>query len=190
MCLIGGMAVYQGFSGLPRSFSFGLTTITLPTNNRTLTIFDFAKYRPELFVNSVFASNSVPTITCFVIVVVGTVFLISRFKQSRQLRLAMKGPERPADEMSGKDIRLIRTVISICIIYIICATPNVFLYAASTIYPPLNIGNLYLKNFSLLLYVIGDLFQAISSSVNIFVYWAMGSKFKDTFRQTFLPCTK
>ena len=141
------MAVYQTLSGLPRSFSFGLTTIILPTNNRTLTIFDFAKYKPELFMNSIFASNTNSATTCFFVVLVGTTFLFNRFIQSRQLRLAMTGPAETSDKMSVKDIRLIRTVISICITYIVGAIPIVLLYAASNIYPQLNIGNTNFKNF-------------------------------------------
>ena len=184
------MAVYQTLSGLPRSFSFGLKMIILPTNNRTRTIFDFSKYRPELFINSRFASNAIPITTCFLVVVAGTVFLIVRFKQSRQLRLSMTGSAEQSDKMSAKDIRLIRTVISICVIYIVGVLPNVSLYAACTIYPDLNVSNPYFGKFLLLAYYVCDVFQAMSSSVNIFVYFNMGSRYKDTFRQTFLPCTK
>ena len=182
--LIGGMAVYQVASGLPRNFAIHLTSIMSPIHNKTLIVFDFQRFKTKLFNTSVFASYSIPTFVLFIVVLVGTIFLINSFKQSRQLRDSMTGSEKSA--LSNKDARLIRLVIFICIFYIVSSAPVVMIFITSFVYPDFNDTNLYLKNLLYLSHSIGELFQALSSSINIFVYFRMGSKYKDTFKQIFL----
>ena len=186
--LIGGMAVYQVASGLPRSFAIHLTSVISPMHNRTMIGFDFGRFKTKLFMTSVFASYSIPTFILFIVVLVGTIFLINSFKQSRQLRDSMTGSEKSS--LSNKDSRLIRLVIFICMFYIISAAPLVLIFITSFIYPDFNDTNLYLKNLLLVSHSIGELFQALSSSINIFVYFRMGSKYKDTFKQIFLRHSK
>ena len=181
--LVGGMAVYQIASGLPRNFAIHLTPIVSPINNRTLIIFDFDRFNSKLFMTSVFASYSIPTSILFIVVLIGTIFLINSFKRSRQLRDAMTGSEKSS--LSNKDARLVHMVIFICIFYIISAAPLVLIFITAAVYPDFNDTNPYLKNLLYLSHSIGELFQALSSSINIFVYFRMGSKYKDNFKQIF-----
>ena len=180
-----GMFIYQIAASLPRCFAIGLTTITSPLTNWTVVIFDFNKYNAGMFFMSMLFSFSIPTVFCFIVVLVGTIFLISNFKQSRQLRKSMSGSEGISNKMSVKDARLVRCIIFICVIYIVGSTPNVVLYVVQTVYPTLNITDLYLGNLTYGFYVVSNTFQATASSVNIFVYLGMSSKFKQTFKQIF-----
>ena len=91
--------------------------------------------------------------------------------------------------MSDKDVWLIRSVSVNGIIYIVDAAPNVELFVALTTYPSLNISDWYLGYFTHASHIVSNLFQATVCSVNIFVYFRMGSKFKQTFKETFL-CQK
>ena len=185
--MIGGMAVYQVASGLPRNFAIHLTSATSPIHNKTSVVFDYSKFKPKLFMASVFASYSIPTSVLFIVVLVGTIFLINSFKQSRQLRDSMTGSEKSS--LSNKDSRLIRLVIFICSFYIISAAPLVLIFVTSFIYLDFT-ESPYLKNFFYASHFIADLFQAISGSMNIIVYFRMGSKYKDTFKQIFLRNSK
>ena len=182
------MAVYQIASGLPRAFAVHLTSVISPIHNRTSIVFDFDRFNSKLFLTSVFVSNSLPTSVLFIGVLVGTIFLINSFKQSRQLRDSITGSEKSS--LSNKDTRLIRLVISICIVYIVSAARLVLLYITSVVYPDFNDADPYLQNMFYASHFIADLFQAFSSSINIIVYFRMGSKYKDTFKQMFLRHSK
>ena len=177
------MALYQVASGLPRNFTIHLISVLSPIHNKTIIVFDFKRFKPNLFMYSVFASYSIPTFVCFIVVSVGTIFLINSFKQSLQLRDSMTGSEKSS--LSNKDTRLIQMVIFICVSYIASAAPVVLIFITAAVYPDFNETNPYLKNFFYASHFIGDMFQAFSSSINIIVYFHMGSKYKEMFKQTF-----
>ena len=184
--LMTGMVIYQIATGLPKSLATGLTTTKSPLTNQTITIFDFTKLDLFMYTTSQFISFSLPNLICFIIVLMGTIFFIVNFKQSRQLRKTMSGSGEKSDKMSDKDARLIRLVIFICIIYIVGTAPNTGVFVVQAAYPPLNRTDLYFGNFYHALNIVTNCFQATASSVNIFVYFRMGSKFKETFKEIFL----
>ena len=97
----------------------------------------------------------------------------------------MSGSGEKSDKMSGKDARLIRLVIAICVIYIVGAAPSTGVFIVQTAYPPLNRTDLYFANFYIALNLTTNFFQATASSVNIFVYFGMGSKYKEMFKEIF-----
>ena len=183
ICLLAGMVMYQIASGLPRSFGVHLTWVSLPLKNRT--IISYVIFRPRLVTLSFLASFSLPNILCFTVVVMGTIFLISKFKQSRQLRDSLSRSGTQSDKMSDKDIRLVRSMIFISAIYIFGSTPNVILYIVTTAYPSLHIDNPYLGTLNAAFLAIALVIHAISCSVNILVYFGMGSRFQNTLRQMF-----
>ena len=184
VCLIVGMVIYQIASGLPRSFAITLKIITSPVTNRTIIVLIDMDH--GVLLQSFFFSYSIPTFLCFSIVVVGTIFLVRKFKQSRQMRASMTRTGQESDKISDKDFRLIRSVIFICVVYIIGATPDILISIASGIHPRMKMNDPYFGNFANALVAIGIFFQAISCSVNIFLYFRMGSRFKKTVKQIFL----
>ena len=177
------MAVYQVASGLPRAFAIHLTRIMSLINNKRFIGFKFKRLNYQLFMTSVFASNSIPTSVLFIVVLVGTIVLINSFKRSRQLRDSMTGSEKSS--LSNKDARLVQVVIFICIFYIVSAASSVLIFITAAVYPDFNDTNPFPKNFFYASHFIPDLFQSISGSINIIVYFRMGSKYKDTFKQIF-----
>ena len=179
MFLIGGMVIYQIASGLPRSFGVRLIWMTSPLTNLTFVTYNI--FKPRMVVASLLASFSIPILICFIVIVIGTIFLITKFKESRMLRGSMTGSEK----LSDKDIRLVRSVISICIIFIAGSSPSVLLYVVSTAFPSLHFDNPYLGHLTNLIQIVGVTLQAVSCSVNIFVYLRMGSRYKQIFLQMF-----
>ena len=184
--MITAMVIYQIATGFPKSLATGLTRTISPLTNKTITIFDFTKLDLYLYTTSQFISFSVPNLICFIIALVATIFFIVNFKQSRQLRKTMSGSGEKSDKMSDKDARLIRLVILICIIYIVGTAPNTLLFLLQATYRPLNRAVVYIGNFYHALTIVLNFFQATASSVNIFVYFRLGSKFKETFKVIFL----
>ena len=177
------MVIYQIASGLPRSFGVRFSWITSALTNRTR--ISYVIFNPRLVTLSFLVSYSLPNMACFVVVILGTVFLISKFKQSRQLRSKMSGTEEKSNKLSDKDVRLVRSMIFISTIYISGAAPNVLLYIISSAYPSLHLDDPYLGNVQTVFLIIAVVVQAASCSVNIFVYVRMGSHFKRKFREIF-----
>ena len=184
--MITGMVIYQIATGLPKCLATGLTTTTSPRTNQTITIFDFTKLDMFMYTTSQFISFSIPNLICFIIALVATIFFIINFKQSRKLRKTMSGSGEKSDKMSDKDARLVRLVILICIIYIAGTAPNTLLFLLQAAYSPLKKTNPYFAIFYHALNIVSNFSQATASSVNIFVYFGMGSKFKETFKVIFL----
>ena len=178
------MVIYQIATGLPQSIGIGWTVTTSPLTNKTLIIFDMRKYKPRMTVISRLVSYSFPTTTCFIIVLVATIFLIVSFNKSRQLRNSMTGSK--TEKISAKDAILVRSVIFICIIFIVGIFPSVLIYIVSTIYPSFFIHDPQLGNIVSLIFQVSYLFQGTSCSVNIFVYLWLSSRFKQIFKETFL----
>ncbi|RUS81915.1 hypothetical protein EGW08_010342 [Elysia chlorotica] len=200
--LIAGMVVYQVLATLPRSLSLHMTSFKSRWSNRTVYKLDRTKLDERVANATLMAASAIPTFFCFFVVVFGTIFLIYSFKKSRALRDAMtKSKTGPTEntgsgegskldtgsKMSEKDLRLIRSVIAISSIYIGGETPNILIILATTFYPPFSLKNPYLHNFASALVMTGHFCQAISFSVNFFVYFNMSSKFKQTFKEIF-PC--
>ena len=178
------MVIYQIASGLPRSFAFTLKMTTSPLTNRTVIVYQDVDI--ELGLQSLLYSYSILTFLCFFVVVVGTIFLVRRFTQSRHFRATATRAESESNNFSVKDIRLIRFVIFGCVVYIMGAAPNVIIGVTSAVYPRMNMNDPYFGNFHNTLVAIVITFQAISCSVNIFIYMGIGSKFKQTVKRTFL----
>ncbi|GFS22864.1 chemosensory receptor A [Elysia marginata] len=182
LCLIGGMVIYQIVSGLPRSFGVRLSWTTSPLSGRAKLAYWI--FRPRLVVYSFLASFSIPNIVCFIVVVIGTIFLISKFKQSRKFRDSVSASGgQELGKLSNKDLRLVRSMIFISVIYIAGATPGVLVYVFTTAYTSLHIDDPYYGTLATLLFLTSSIVQALASSVNIFVYVSMGSKFKRTLKE-------
>ncbi|KAK3713857.1 hypothetical protein RRG08_033829 [Elysia crispata] len=181
--LIAGMVIYQIASGLPRSF--GVRFAWIPSAVTNSTRISYVIFNPRLVSLSYLVSFSIPNLICFFVVVLGTIFLISKFKQSRQLRSTMSVTGKKSNEMSDKDVRLVRSMIFISALYIFGAAPNVLLYIVHSAYPSLHIDNPYLGYLHSLLLLATMVLQAASCSVNIFVYVRMGSNFKAKLREMF-----
>ena len=111
--MIAGMLIYQTATGLPKSLATAVTTTTSPLTNKTIAFYDFTKLNIFMYNTSQFISLSLPTLICFIIVLVGTVFFIINFKQSRKMRITMGGSGQMSHKMSDKDARLVRLVIVI-----------------------------------------------------------------------------
>ncbi|RUS76189.1 hypothetical protein EGW08_016033 [Elysia chlorotica] len=87
--LIAGMVVYQVLATMPRSLILNIISTKSRWSNRTVYILDRGKYDLRIVNATLMASSAIPTLFCFLVVVVGTIFLIYSFKKSRALRHAM-----------------------------------------------------------------------------------------------------
>lgn len=81
------------------------------------------------------------------------------------------------NKLSGKDIRVVKQVTLISLVYIMCVTPKILISTAGLIEPEFTLGRrygfLYLSLLFLRLH-----FEIFNASINTFVYYAYNTKFK------------
>ncbi|GFS09703.1 chemosensory receptor A [Elysia marginata] len=124
----------------------------------------------------------------FAIVLICTVFLVIHLKQSSEWRKsAMSETANTTGIVSKKPIlskeeRLVKMVISIAVVFIVCFTPNAVYHMCRALVPGFALFGRYQNIVSVSL-VSTSLLQSLSASVNIFIYYNMGTRFRNTFRQ-------
>ncbi|CAL1538317.1 unnamed protein product [Lymnaea stagnalis] len=126
--------------------------------------------------------NIVVQMTSFCVVIVSTLGLIRSLVRMSQWRSASSST--PDTKVSSRDKQLVKMVLTIAVVFIACSLPIV-------------VGNLvmvFVKDFSvkgntrnLFILVIALLFlmDSINSTVNIFMYLKMSSRFRETFLSFF-----
>ncbi|GFS07255.1 chemosensory receptor A [Elysia marginata] len=125
---------------------------------------------------------SYPSMICFLLVSASTVFLVVRLKANLSWRSRL--PNQLICS-SAKEIKASRSVILICWMFIISFIPNIFLVTAALVYPEFTLQGPYYKWLVHILAAFAMLFQMISSSVNVFVYYSMSTRFREVFIETF-----
>ncbi|RUS85709.1 hypothetical protein EGW08_006503 [Elysia chlorotica] len=131
------------------------------------------------------ALYSIPSTTCFFVVVVSTIFLVVHLRRNQRWR---KQTSSRSVKTSDKEERLVKTIIAISIIFIICSFGNVSIFIASILYPPFQYSNPYFANLVLAFFGVSLNFQTVSACLNFFFYYRMSSRFKRVFHTRFAPC--
>ena len=133
-------------------------------------------------------SFAIPTCVCFPVIFVSTSLLAARLKSHRnQTRLKFTSNTTLSNRNAEKEEKATCFVIFICSMYLICFAPNAAIFLTSTlIVPNLQPNDHYLGSFTKVLYTFSVLFQTAYSSLNIFVYYSMSSKFRDGFKRLFM----
>ena len=184
VCFMVGMVLYQLANVIVHYLHINLIFMKDPVTNRTMFFFDVVNYNQRVGIISILLSFSIPTFACFLLVTIGTIFLVVKLRQSADFRKSMT-VMRP-DKISTKDKAVSKIVIGICVIYIICLSPNVASYVVSTAFSEFHTFNPVYGNIAHLSLIVSYLFQTISSSMNLFVYLQMMSKFREMFKSVFL----
>lgn len=120
-------------------------------------------------------------------VVVCTLMLIVKLKQKTEWRKSSVAGVASKDDTTVRDANVIKMVTLIAIIFIVCFLPgtiNFFIMAYDTKFSVTGqYQNLFFAVWSMTIFL-----ETVNSSVNIFVYMKMSSKFRATFLQTFVSC--
>ncbi|GFO15204.1 peptide receptor gpcr [Plakobranchus ocellatus] len=183
--------ILQMSSTIPTYATMKVTFVQSPVTNRTslaVTQTEHARYIETI---SMFAAFTIPSVICFSIVVICTIFLVIKLNQSARWRQSAASATSKEDgSVSSKENKVARSVVMICAIYIFCFAPNVFFFTTMAVYPNFAFGDPYLGHLQTTCLHIGFLGNAICSAVNIFVYIKMSTKYRETFFKLFSPCKK
>ena len=125
-----------------------------------------------------FSLYVIPSTSCFFIVVLTTIFLVVKLRTNQKSRRETISQKEKSNE---RDNKLVKTIIAICTLFIICSFPNVSIFITQTIYPRFRFGDQFLGTLIETMFGFSGIFLAISSSVNIFFYYRMSSRFKKAF---------
>ncbi|GFO37467.1 chemosensory receptor a [Plakobranchus ocellatus] len=182
------LIVLQMSSIIPTYATMQLTYVQSPDNNRSLLSFVYSEYSLYIETVTMFAAFTIPSIVCFSIVVICTIFLVIKLNQSARWRESTSNaPAKQDGSMSRKENRVVRTVATICAIYIFCYAPNVITVTIMTAYPKFYQTDPYWGNLQSVCLIIAYPCHAICSAVNIFVYLRMSTKYRETFLKMFCP---
>lgn len=118
-------------------------------------------------------------------IVVLTLILIRKlWQKSTWLKTANVGQEW-SESLSNRDKNTMRMVVLISSILIACYIPAAFLCIGTFCHPEFSAVGQY-SNLYYFLWAFATLFENINSSVNIFLYIKMSTKYKQTFWSFFL----
>ncbi|GFS14514.1 chemosensory receptor A [Elysia marginata] len=131
----------------------------------------------------------------FIFIVVCTVFLVVHLKRSSEWRkAAISGTATEASDTSKvsskkpmltKEERLVKMVVSIAAVFIVCFTPTAVYHLCQAFVPGFSLFGRH-RNLVSVLYMPTSILQSLSASVNIFIYYSMGTRFRNAFRQLLL----
>ena len=142
-------------------------------------------------------SFSIPSCACFLVILISTIFLVTRLRSYRNQAAWLNASQNTssstnsaANKKAQKEQKAARFVVLICIIYLVCFAPNTIMFLVNVLLlPNLTISDPYLGWLTHILFLFSSLFQTVSSAINIFVYYSMGTKYRKVFRSIFFTVT-
>lgn len=84
--------------------------------------------------------------------------------------------------LSSKEVGVTQMLIGTSVLFMICLTPHVVGQVTTFILPELNFSGKY-YNINMFMWSLISLFRVVCSSVNVCVYYALGSKFRQSFHE-------
>ncbi|KAL8595904.1 hypothetical protein ACOMHN_018216 [Nucella lapillus] len=130
----------------------------------------------SLFYGTVLPSSCVTCVTvCTVIIVV----------KMRKLSSWRETVSSASDSLTSRDLALTRMIVGTSVLFIVCILPAAVARIPTMLVPDLRMGGRYENLFALLASTF-YLTTVLNSSFNFFVYFAYGTKFRQTVLQLFI----
>lgn len=134
--------------------------------------------------------NSFLGMTSFVGVILLTAVLVTKLGQASKWRKKTTLGYHQHQSMSTRDQKTVKMIVLIATILIVCYSPSALISTAAFI-----IGNEFdimgkYVNICSATWSLAFPVQAINSSVNIFLYYSMSSKYREALHEVFLNSSK
>ena len=148
------------------------------TKNETVEAYE-TLYSPRIYFHRLqLGAFNVASTGFYVAIIIGTMVLIIVFKLKMKSRTVLMGKKK--DMHSAQETRLVRSVIAVCVFYIVTACPRSLLEATSLSPGILLSLSVRLRDFYIILYGISQCFDAVNHSFNIFVFAAVNLRFRSS----------
>ncbi|XP_059173510.1 tachykinin-like peptides receptor 86C [Physella acuta] len=165
---------------VPVFFGFQIEVSLDPNLNQTILRLVTSDQSSQLE-NVSLTFNFIVHLTSFSVVTVFTVCLSQKFLQISEWR---QTASVKSSSTASRDKRLVKLIILIAAIFIVCSLPGVVGIVVMLVVKDYNVTGLY-RNTFIASYAIFFALGSINSTVNIFIYLNMSSKFKLTFMSLF-----
>ncbi|XP_005110376.1 tachykinin-like peptides receptor 86C [Aplysia californica] len=157
-----------------------------PAYNRTLIGLTFTDNREEVEAVTLILNNFVSPITSFVLVSICTLILVLQLKRKTEWRSkSVAASAKSNDVTSARDKKVVRMVVTMSTVFIITFAPGTLTFLCMALIPEYSIvgrySNLFNVSFSFVF-----ILESINSSVNLFVFYKMSSRYREVFNAMFL----
>lgn len=177
---------------MPSYYTLRMGWRFVPERNKTLLGLYVIENSEEIDKITFYITNVTAPVLSFMIVIASSIIL------SIQLTLKSKWRQKsatakPSDEKSGKqsasslsprDWKVVKMITIIAIIFIISFTPYVLISTVMASEPQFRFYGKYRYIFSICV-SIGSFLESLNASSNIFIYYTMSTKYKNTIRGIF-----
>ncbi|XP_013065800.2 N-formyl peptide receptor 3-like [Biomphalaria glabrata] len=154
-----------------------------PSKNRTLLGLVFTADR-EAIERILFTINSVVIpFSAFFAVIICTVILVIKLKEKTKWRQSSTAAGK-SDNVSGRDQKVARMIVMVSALFIACFTPMTLFFVGMIVVPELSITGKY-RNIFFICSSFSFILESTNSSLNIFIYYSMSSKYKSQFNRMF-----
>lgn len=121
------------------------------------------------------------------VIICTVVLVVSLYKKTKWRQASVAVTAKKQEENSEKEKKLVTMVTFISTIFIICYTPATVLFLVMAYNPDFSFSGKY-ENLFYVLWSLTLVLETVSSSVNIFVYFRMSTKFRKNFALAFRKC--
>lgn len=129
-----------------------------------------------------FAVNFFLPLTAFVIIMGCTIILaLALRKRTLWLRTSTTSGH---DEVSKRSQRVSKMVLMVSVLFISCFVPNTILLLVVAFEPDVTVGGKSV-HIGIVMGGVGLLIESVNYSTNIFIYYYMSTKYKQSFREIF-----
>lgn len=132
----------------------------------------------------VFILYSILGFVSFINVIIFTSILVVQLNRQAKWRRKVNADKTRSEAISCKERKTVIMVVMIAIVLIACYAPGVLLSLVTFFEPEFSVGGQYVNAF-FALWSFVFVFEALNSSVNIFIYYHMSTKYRRTFRMVF-----
>ncbi|XP_076472599.1 uncharacterized protein LOC143302000 [Babylonia areolata] len=115
---------------------------------------------------------------------ISTVITVLKLKEMAQWRDRSSSTASTGTGNATKDVSLTRMLIGISCLFVACTTPPLVLHAALPFVPDLGLSGKFYNTYYLFINI-QQLLTYINASVNFFVYYPFGTKFRRTVQSMF-----
>lgn len=157
-----------------------LDVITVPKKNKSLLGLFRTEHRESVEKVSFAVNNVTIPLVAFLIIIICATTLVFKLQNKSKWRKRSTSTAQ-ADNMSSRDAKVTKMVLSISGLFIVCFIPVSINFLAMSVDHEFSVDGKY-QNINLLTMSVGLLLESVNSATNIFIYYHMSSRFKVTFR--------
>lgn len=122
-------------------------------------------------------------VASFLTVSASTVILVNELRKKAAWRKSVTS-DSSSNAVSSRDQRIAKMIVMISSLFIVCFFPVVMNFVAMTLAPEFSIDGKY-RHLFMMMFGLCFTLESTNSSMNIFIYYRMSSRYKSAFRQLF-----